>query len=95
MIKITREEVFKLGQISNISISEEEIPALIHKLSAVLSYAVYLKDVAAQHQGAASLPVQSNITRSDHAIPSDPEPLLQLAPAREENFYVVPMILKN
>ncbi len=99
MIKISREDILKLGSISNISISEDEIPALANKLSAVLSYAVYLKDVAAQLQqsthGVKPLPIQTNITRPDIVIPCNPEPLLALAPAREENFYVVPVILKN
>ena len=94
MIKITREDVLKLGHISNISISEDEIAPLMEKLSAVLSYAEYLKDIVGRQQGN-PLPVQSNIMRQDVVIPVDPEPLLALAPAREENFYVVPMILKN
>lgn len=96
MIKITREDVLKLGQISNITINEEEIPALVDKLTAVLSYAAHLKDIAAQYKAVSSaLPVQTNVMREDSAVSSDPEPLLALAPGREENFYVVPMILKN
>ena len=94
MVKITRDDVLKLGAISNISISEDEIPALESKLSAVLSYAAYLKEVAAQKQGGA-LPQQSNVVRQDKVIPTPAEPLLALAPAREDNFYVVPMILKT
>lgn len=94
MIKITREDVLKLGTISNISISEEEIPALVDKLQAVLSYAVHLKDIAAQKEGA-QLPVQSNVMREDKVVPTSAEPLLALAPAREDNFFVVPMILKH
>lgn len=95
MIKITREDVLKLGVISNISISEDEIPALVDKLSAVLSYAGYLKDMAAAHAKVAPLPQQVNVTKPDAVIPTPTEPLLALAPAREDNFYVVPMILKN
>jgi len=94
MIKITREDVLKLGTISNISISEDEIPALLNKLQAVLSYASSLKDIAAQQQPK-PLPIQSNIVRCDEIIRTDPEPLLALAPAREDSFYVVPMILKQ
>lgn len=94
MIKITREDVLKLGTISNISISEEEIPALVDKLQAVLSYAAHLKDVAARQQGT-ELPVQKNVMRADEVIPTPAEPLLALAPAREDNFFVVPMILKH
>jgi len=94
MIKITREDVLKLGAISNISITEEEIPALMSKLSAVLSYAEYLKEIAAKGQPSA-LPQQTNIMRDDVVVPTPEEPLLALAPQREDNLFVVPMILKQ
>lgn len=94
MIKITREDVLKLGYISNITITEDEIEPLMNKLSAVLSYASHLQDVVGTHKEA-QLPTQVNITREDVAIPTPTEPLLALAPQREENFYVVPVILKN
>lgn len=94
MVKITREDVLKLGTISNISISEDEIPALVDKLQAVLSYADCLKEAAGQQQGIA-MPKQSNVTRPDVVIPTPAEPLLALAPQREENFFVVPTIIKN
>ena len=94
MVKITREDVLKLGTISNITIHEHEIEPMVEKLQAVLSYAVHLKDIAAQHK-VVQLPVQSNVMRPDVVIPTDPEPLLELAPQREENFYVVPVIIKN
>ena len=94
MIKITREDLIKLGHISNISISEEEIPALIDKLQAVLSYAANLKDIAAQQTGS-SLPRNVNVMRPDEVQATPAEPLLALAPQREDQFFVVPVILKN
>lgn len=94
MVKITKEDVLKLGTISNITINDDEIPALVNKLTAVLSYAAYLKDVASQ-VNVEELPHQVNVTRADEVIATDPETILANAPAREENFFVVPMILKS
>lgn len=95
MIKITREDILKLGQISNISLTDEEIPPLVEKLQAVLSYAEYLKEVAEAQQACEPMPKNSNIARNDEVIPTPAEPLLALAPQREDHFYVVPMILKG
>ena len=41
------------------------------------------------------MPKNVNVMKDDLVIPSDPEPLLSLAPQREENYYVVPTILKS
>ena len=94
MIHITREEVLKLAQTAKISFSDEEIPALIERLESFISYASYLKEVADQYEGA-PLPKLSNVTREDEVKPVPVEPLLELAPDREENYYVVPVILKQ
>ncbi len=46
MEKITREELLKLAQISQIHVQEHEIDPLIEDISAVLSYASSLKEIA-------------------------------------------------
>jgi aspartyl/glutamyl-tRNA(Asn/Gln) amidotransferase C subunit len=94
MTRISREELLKLAKAANLHLSEEEMPVLVERLGAVLSYAEYLVEVAAQHKEV-SLPQQSNVMRDDVVIPTPAEPLLSLAPAREENFFVVPVILKQ
>ncbi len=94
MVKITREDLLKLAKISAMSITEDEIPPLVEKLEAVLGYASYLQEIAAQQKGAA-MPKNINVMREDVVIPTPSEPLLALAPSREENFYVVPIILKS
>lgn len=94
MIEITREDVLKLANISQISISEEEIPALVNDLQAVLTYASHLKDIAAQ-KTCDPMPKNSNVTRNDVVIPTPAEPLLALAPKREDQFFAVPVIIKN
>ncbi len=94
MIKITREDVLKLAKISNLSCSEEEIPQLIARLESVLSYASSLKDIAATIEKVPQVK-NVNVVRDDVVIPCDPEPLLALAPHREDQFFVVPKIIKE
>ncbi len=94
MIKISREDVLKLAKIANLSCSEVEIPQLISRLESVLSYASHLKDVAAQIESVPELK-NINVMRDDLVIPTPEEPLLALAPHREDHFFVVPKILKD
>ena len=94
MVKITKEDVLRLGAISQIRVQEDEIPALISKLEAVLSYASHLKEVAATAHPE-SLPKNVNVMRADEIIKTDPELILSQAPVREENYFVVPRILKG
>ena len=94
MTRISREEILKLAQAANITLTEEEIPYLVSRLESVLSYASYLKEVAAQHEGT-PLTTLHNIDREDKVTEVPTEPLLELAPEREGDFYVVPVILKQ
>ena len=94
MTRISREELLKLAQAARLHLTEEEMPALVERLESVLGYASYLKEVAAQHEGA-PLPKMSNVTREDKAVPTAVEPLLELAPNRDGNYIVVPAILKQ
>ncbi len=93
MIHITKEELLKLANAANLTLSEEEIPALVRRLESVLSYAAYLQEYAGDKE--AILPQLSNVTREDVVKETPVEPLIALAPEHEENFYVVPAILKQ
>jgi aspartyl/glutamyl-tRNA(Asn/Gln) amidotransferase C subunit len=94
MIKISQEDVLKLAKIANISCSEAELPKLMARLEAVLSYASRLKDIAGQVESVPELK-NINVMRPDEVIPTPAEPLLALAPHREEQFFVVPKIIKE
>lgn len=94
MTKITKEEVLKLAQISCINLEENDIPKLINELSEILNYASCLKDVAAGKKPQ-PMPQNINVLRQDEIIKTEAEPLLKLAPEREENYFVVPVILKQ
>ena len=94
MTHITKEEILKLAKASNIDVSDKEMPELIKRLEGVLSYASCLKDVAQQCESV-ELPKQTNVMRDDVVKEATVEPLLELAPEREENYYVVPVIIKQ
>lgn len=94
MIPISREEILKLGRSASLHLTEEEIPLLMNNLQMVLSYAADLKHIAAAHAGL-EMPKNSNVMRDDIVIPTPSEPLLALAPQREDTYFVVPVILKQ
>jgi aspartyl-tRNA(Asn)/glutamyl-tRNA(Gln) amidotransferase subunit C len=94
MTRITREELLKLARISYIHIDDQEIDKLVKEIDDVLSYATVLHSFA-QGKKAEPLPQNNNIMREDFVIKTDTEPLLQQAPERQENYFVVPVILKQ
>ncbi|MFS8507322.1 MAG: Asp-tRNA(Asn)/Glu-tRNA(Gln) amidotransferase subunit GatC [Candidatus Babeliales bacterium] len=93
-MKITKEEVIKIAQISRIAIQQEEVESLTQQLQDVLSYAQVVKDVANQ---LLDQPSNRNINflRDDVVVTTDSEIVLNRAPEREENYFVVPKILDN
>lgn len=97
---ITRDDVRKLAAISCIEIQESELDLLADELQAVLSYASYLKDIADQSGTCPELPHNVNVMREDETHPfggksAEGLALVKAAPHSEENFFVVPVILKQ
>lgn len=94
MLKITNEEVLKLARISNISVDAADVDRLAHELGEILQYASFLKDIA--NAGISHpLPQNSNTVREDVARNCDTEKILTLAPERQDNYFVVPVIISN
>lgn len=94
MVKVTREEVIKLAQMSQISVHENEIPGLIKELETVLAYASGLKAIADAHNDVPALPKNSNIFRADEPVQFDAETILAQAPLSESHYFVVPVVIK-
>lgn len=96
---ITQEELLKLAALSCIKLEPHEVEPLRTSLDAVLAYASRLKDIAATYpeleQGPA-LPQQKsvNVFRQDTAVLCT-EPLVELAVVHENNYFVVPVIIKQ
>lgn len=96
---ISREDVLKLAHMSQLIVSEEELSYYAAQLEARLSYTTCLQTILAKHAATiAALPAEKvamNIMRDDVAVQVDPEPFLALSPQREENFFVVPVVVKQ
>lgn len=93
MPKISREEVKKIAHMSALELPDDEIESTMKRLEEVLSYAARVSQVAADVQEPSSK--NSNVFREDIAKPSDAEAILERAPEREDNFYVVPSIIED
>lgn len=93
-MNITKEEILKIANISKIALQEEEITPLIHQLEEVLSYAECVKKVADE---LIDQPSNKNVNflREDVIVRTDPQIVLDRAPEREANYFVVPKILDS
>jgi len=88
--EITREELLALASMSKIQLSEAEIIDLQKKLKDIIEYAARVAECPDQTQESSKL---INIWRDDVNKDSLPELYLELAPRREENYFVVPKVL--
>lgn len=95
MTRITKDDVRKLARISAIEISEGELDGLTKHLEAVLQYASSLSEVAQMPHPTVDLLHTVNRIREDQSQSFDTECLLEVAPEREGNFFVVPVIIKH
>lgn len=93
MAKVTREEILKIAQMSQLDIHKDEIEQLMSQVEQVLSYAERVKEIATQIQEQPDKNV--NVFREDVVVRTDNEPILAQAPEREGNYFVVPMILEG
>jgi len=93
MIKVSREEVLYIAQLSRIDIPDKEIEPMRASLQEILSYAARVQELA---QAVEIMPSKNvNVMREDHAVSTDPKPLLASAPVAEDNFFVVPAVLEG
>ncbi len=93
MTKISKEEVKKIAQMSALEIHEDEIVPMMKQLEEVLSYAECVQEIAAEIEEPSDKNI--NIFREDVVIKTDSEAILERAPEREDNFFVVPSILED
>jgi aspartyl-tRNA(Asn)/glutamyl-tRNA(Gln) amidotransferase subunit C len=93
MTKITKEELLKIAQISQLHLYEHEIEPLVQQIQDVLTYAERVKEVIGDGQEISNKNI--NILRDDVVFKTDPEPILSRAPEREHNYFVVPKIIES
>ena len=91
MTKISKEEVLKIARMSYLDIHEHELEPLVEQLQPVLSYAERVQEVAADVTGPSNKII--NVFREDVIVPTDVASVLDQAPEREGNYFVVPAII--
>jgi len=93
MITISKEEVLKVAEISRLLLKKGEITGMIKHLDSVLSYAERVQEIAADIEEPSNKNV--NVFREDVVVKCDAELILSRAVAREENYFVVPVIIEK
>jgi aspartyl-tRNA(Asn)/glutamyl-tRNA(Gln) amidotransferase subunit C len=93
MTLISKEEVKKIARISAIEINENEIESLTKQLGDVLAYAARVQEIAAELEEPSSKNI--NMFREDVMGEFDTEAILERAPEREDDFFVVPSIIED
>ena len=95
-MKISTDEVEKIAHLARLDVDEEQKKSLAGQLSHILDYMDKLKDVDVQgvqpSSGAAFI---NNVLREDVNQDSPgPDVTLANAPERDEDFYLVPRVVK-
>jgi len=92
MVDFTEETLRNIIKLSALECNEEELKSFASQLKEVLSYTSELTQV----EPPANLPPSKqniNVFRDDRSGQCTPEKVLELAPEREDRFFVVPKIL--
>ena len=95
-MKISQQEVEKIAHLARLDVDDELKETLAGQLSDILDYIDALKDVDVDGvtpvSGAAFM---NNVLREDEQKPSPgPDVTLANAPERDQDFYVVPRVVK-
>lgn len=93
MSKIMKDEVIKIAAMSHIELSKDTIDDFVQRLEKVLNYAERVKEIAADSNE--PLHKRVNVFREDSVERCDAQRVLQEAPQREQDYFVVPNILDN
>ena len=93
MPKISKDEIRKLARLSRLDIHDDEIAPLTKKIDDILSYAERVREVAEDVEEPSNRNI--NVFREDVVIKTGPDPILAQAPEREEDYFVVPVVLED
>lgn len=93
MAVITKQELLKIAQISQLRLYDEEVAPLMKQIADVLTYAERVKEIAAKAEVSVPSMQNVNVLREDSIIKTDADLILSLAPEHEAHFFMVPKIL--
>ena len=88
--------VKKIARLARISVEEGEIPALQSELNAILGFVEQLKEVDVSGIEPMTSVVKMQIKQRDDVVNDgeDASRILANAPAREDNFFIVPKVVE-
>lgn len=94
MSKITNEELLRIAELSVLKLTPAEQEAFIGQLDTILEYA---SQIAQAHTSTEEPEITRsvNVFRDDKIIRKEVDPILEIAPQREENYFVVPQIIED
>jgi len=95
-MKISQQEVEKIAHLARLDVDDELKETLAGQLSDILDYIDALKDVNVDGvTPVAGAAFMNNVLREDEQKPSPgPDVTLANAPERDQDFYVVPRVVK-
>jgi aspartyl/glutamyl-tRNA(Asn/Gln) amidotransferase C subunit len=93
MTQITREELLALARVSQLELTSEELETMPARLGEVLQYAAKVKEL--EHMTLVDSEKNSNVMRADEPVLTDARIILDAAPEREADYFVVPRILES
>lgn len=96
-MKITRQHVEDVAQLSRLELGEEEMSTYTEQLNNILEYATMLDELVTEgiQPTAHVLPIH-NVMRTDETKPSLPrEEALANAPEQEDGYFKVPKIMEG
>jgi len=87
---ITADDVRHVAGLARLDLDENDVSRLTSDLGAILGYIDRIADAEVRAQQV-DIPVAP--LRDDRAVPSDPGPLLQAAPALHDGEFSLPVVL--
>ncbi len=95
-MSVDQATVKKIARLARISVEESEIPALQSELNAILGFVEQLKEVDVSGVEPMTSVVKMQIKQRDDVVNDgeDAARVLANAPAREDNFFIVPKVVE-
>lgn len=96
-MSISEDEIDKLSELSRLKLSDSERDELSGELGEILDFAEKIKEVDTEDVEPTyhAQPIE-NVMRADEQRPSpDPENVLDHAPSRSEDYFVVPRVIEE
>ena len=95
-MKISTDEVGKIAHLARLEIDESQKEKMAEQLSHILQYIDKLKDVDVEGvKQSSGVSFMNNVLRNDELkVSPGPDVTLANAPERDEDFYIVPRVVK-